>query len=180
MKRLLTLLFLLVAAPAAANATPSELYVNAPQDGYLNLRIGPGTQYHVIDKMPHAAPVEVLYRGHRWFKVAYGRKTGWAHRSFLDHERHYAPHREYDRHPRTHEPHYDKPRHHKPVFVVHVPRHDYLNMRKGPGTGYYVKARMHDGAKVRLLGPKHGRWVKVIHMRSGTRGWVHSRYLRAY
>lgn len=180
MKRLLTLLFLLVAAPAAAVATPSELYVNAPRDGFLNLRIGPGTQYHVVDKMPHAAPVEVLYRGHTWYKVAYGHRTGWAHKGYLDIEKHYAPHREYHRHPRKHRLHHDGPHHHKAFYTVHVPYHDHLNMRHGPGTGYHVKAKMAHGAKVRLLGPRHGKWVKVVHVRSGYRGWVHSRYLAAY
>ena len=185
MKRLLTLLFLLVVAPAAAVATPSELYVNAPRDGFLNLRIGPGTQYHVIDKMPHAAPVEVLYRGHSWYKVAYGHRIGWAHKRFLDIEKHYAPHREHHRYPRAHAPKYDAPPHHEPqhhraLYLVHVPHHAYLNMRGGPGTGYHVKAKMRHGAKVRVLGPRHGNWVRVAHLRSGYRGWVHSRYLRAY
>ena len=60
--------------------------VHAPYDHYLNLRHGPGTQYHVIAQMPHKTPLVVVGpRQGSWVKVRHlgTGHTGWAHSGYM-------------------------------------------------------------------------------------------------
>ena len=162
MKRLLVFLFMLIAAPAAA--TPHELYVHAPHYGYLNLRAGPGTDHRVIKQMRHGSEVEVLGHHGKWYRVIHNHKVGWAHSNYFTEAKH-----------RPHRPH--KPKGHKPIYEVHAPYDHFLNLRTGPGVSYHVLGRMPHGSKVKILGPRKGRWAKVRHVHSGVRGWAHLSYL---
>ncbi|CUH76132.1 SH3 domain-containing protein [Tropicibacter naphthalenivorans] len=159
MFRLAALLCALLFASAASATT---LWVNAPKDGFLNLRTGPSTGYHVIQKMPHASRVEVLRAPGKWVKLrAASGRVGWAHSGWLSPQR---PHVKPDTHTA------------QGVRFVDAPRHAGLNLRSGPGTGYTVVKLMRDGARVEVLGRK-GQWLLVRHARSGHVGYAHRAYL---
>ena len=159
MLRLLTFLTAILLTSAAAATT---LYVDAPKDGYLNLRYGPSTAYNVIKKMPHGSKVHVIATPGKWYKVqdSYG-ATGWAHRNWLTH----YPVKPW---PKT-------PKLPQDVYIVDAPKHGALNLRAGPGTSFYVITKMYHGSKVKVLGAS-GKWRLVEH-ESGHTGWAHSGYL---
>lgn len=63
--------------------------------------------------------------------------------------------------------------------VTGVASNDQLNIRKGPGTRYQVI----DGipaasACVIKTGKRRGKWAEITY--AGSKGWVHSRYLRFF
>ncbi|MGH1415963.1 MAG: SH3 domain-containing protein [Pelagimonas sp.] len=161
--------FLLLALSFASAVSASEgprLFVDAPRDGYLNLRTGPSTGYHVLEKMEHGSKVTLIAKPGTWAKV-YHHETdtiGWAHGRFLSHDK----------------PHQPKPHHPKPPQYsdgqrwVDAPYGD-LNLRKGPGTDYHVLRKIHNGMKVDVLG-KSGKW-RLVKLKSGLIGWAHKAYL---
>jgi len=171
MLRFLTFLSALFFASAAAATT---LWVDAPKDGYLNLRSGPSTRHEVVRQMPHGTRVEVLKTPGDWYRVrhASGAK-GWAHSKFLsaqkatghDRGRRYGDQRD---HPR-----YDG--HKTQDYWIHAPGYSGLNLRNGPGTGFPVLLTMQQGEKVVGLG-RQGGWVLLRH-KSGKVGWAHADYL---
>ncbi|MGR3368996.1 MAG: SH3 domain-containing protein [Sagittula sp.] len=77
------LIALFIALFAASQAAALQAWVNAPEDGFLNLRTGPSTSYEVVREMPHGSRVTVLEDGN-WFRVrdAYG-NTGFAAARYL-------------------------------------------------------------------------------------------------
>jgi len=62
----------------------AKYYVYSPNDGFLNLRTGPGTNYSVISRMYNGSWVEVLERAGNWVRVfhEYG-DEGWAYSKYL-------------------------------------------------------------------------------------------------
>lgn len=156
MLRLMTFLTALMMASAAA---ATSLFVHAPNDGFLNLRTGPSTGYHVLSEMPHGAKVKVLATPGKWYKVrdSYG-TVGWAHSKYLSK---YPVHKP--------EPTYD-------VLYVHAPGYSGLNLRTGPGKGYHKILTMHQGSKVKVLGAQ-GKWRLVKHLSTGQVGWAHNAFL---
>lgn len=158
MLRLITFLAAILFANAAS---ATYLYVDAPKDGYLNLRYGPSTAYTVIKKMPHASKVHVIATPGKWYKVQdkHG-ATGWAHRNWLTH----YPVQPLPKPPAKHD-----------VYIVDAPKHGALNLRAGPGTGYHVIQKMYHGSKVQVISAS-GKWRLVQH-ESGKTGWAHSGYL---
>lgn len=159
MLRLITFLTAVLLASAAAATT---LYVEAPKDGYLNLRYGPSTAYTVIKKMPHGSTVQVIATPGKWYKVqdSFG-ATGWAHRAWLTH----YPVQPLPQHPAL-------PR---DAYIVDAPQHGALNLRAGPGTSFHVITKMSHGSKVKVLSAS-GQWRLVEHQ-TGATGWAHSGYL---
>lgn len=57
--------------------------VASTQDTALNLRTGPGTEYPVLTKIPHGAPVTVLSEYLDWYVVLYNGVVGFANKSFI-------------------------------------------------------------------------------------------------
>lgn len=165
MLRILTFLTALFFAGAAAASTA---YVDAPKDGYLNLRTGPSTGYRVIEQMPHRSRVEVIRRPGRWVKLRSSTgRVGWAHGSWLSEHRPGKPNTGH---------HGGNP--HGPsqgTWYVDAPNYNGLNLRTGPGTGYKVARLMRNGDRVELLGRK-GSWWLLRHQ-SGAVGYAHSGYL---
>lgn len=54
-------------------ATPALTYfVSSPDDGYLNMRKGPGLSYGVIRQLPHGSKVEVIAQNGNWAKLTLG------------------------------------------------------------------------------------------------------------
>lgn len=163
-------LALAMAHPAQAEHG-NQLYVDAPRDGYLNLRSGPSTGYTVLERMPHGSRVQVLARPGKWLKLRHASGAiGWAHGHYLSQ----TPPRTTHEYGRRHWP--DQNSHSPERLQVHAPAYGALNMRSGPGTGYAVVMRMYNGSTVEVLGQK-GVWRLVKHMRSGHVGWAHGGYL---
>ncbi|OWV41138.1 hypothetical protein CDZ97_00545 [Mameliella alba] len=165
MLRLLTFLSALFFASAAAATT---LWVDAPRDGFLNLRTGPSTHYQVIGKMPHASKVELLRAPGKWVKVRHvSGRVGWAHSRFLS-----------DHRPRGHGHggHYGGNDRGQPYWVD-APRHGHLNLRSGPSGKHHVIDKMAHGDALRVL-DKDGKWYKVFYR--GKVGYAHRRFLSAH
>lgn len=180
MLRLLTFLSALFLASAAAATT---LWVDAPRDGFLNLRTGPSTHYHVVGKMPHGSKVEVLHAPGKWYKVRHvSGAVGWAHSAFLSsrptkpgHGYGHGFHGKPGGHPHGKPGGHDYGTPAGPDLWVHAPGYSGLNLREGPGSHYRVLMTMAQRDKVTELG-RQGSWILVRHA-SGRIGWAHGDYL---
>ncbi len=66
-------------------STPQDWYrVYSPGDGYLNLRAGPGTKFHIIFRMHNSEQVQFLEKRGNWWRVRHeGGTVGWAYRKYL-------------------------------------------------------------------------------------------------
>ncbi|MBV7397034.1 SH3 domain-containing protein [Mameliella sediminis] len=161
MLRLLTFLSALFLATAAAAST---LWVDAPRDGYLNLRSGPSTQHHVISRMPHGSKVELLRAPGKWVKVRdRSGSVGWAHSRFLSNQK-----------PKKgHGGHADDQRK-GTLYWVDAPRRGYAYLRNGPSRNDRVIDTMNHGDKLRVYA-QEGDWYRVTYR--GKHGWVNNRVL---
>lgn len=170
MLRLLTFLsFLLLAGAAQA----TQLFVNAPKDGYLNLRAGPSTAYEVQYQMPHGTEVEILRKEDGWARIRHeSGRTGWASSRYLTTWAEEQPRRP-GREPGQQTS--DVPQGDLPVFFVDAPSHGGLNLRNGPGTGNSVLTVMAHGDRVEELGSR-GDW-RLLRAPGGQIGWAHGGYL---
>ncbi len=147
----------LVFAGLGLTATAQASYVRpgtyAYTTDYLNIRYGPGMGYNVKTTIPYHGRVYVRsgpYRG--WYRVTYGGSTGWVYGSYLTSSYSSAYSTRYARTTAS------------------------LNLRAGPGTGYYVKRLIPYGGIVRVYGgPYGGGWYKVSY--GGTVGYVSGYYL---
>jgi len=144
----------LAALMFASWACAQTMVVNAPGDGYLNLRTGPGTRYAIITEMNHGTEVDILETVGRWARVQHqSGAVGWASRKYL------------------------VPVHTGPVVLyVYSPGDGYLNLRTGPGTGYAIITPMYNDTEVQAL-ERSGNWVRV-RTEYGDEGWAYLRYLR--
>lgn len=168
----------------AVSALAETRVVNAPGDGFLNLRTGPGTSYQIILPMTHGSQVEVFEYAGKWMRVQHQPTgaMGWAHGRFLlpapsgssirqggglgiqsdggagirrDGQINGGP----------------------PQMIVADPKDGWLNLRAGPGTRYQVLLRMWNGDRVDVHDTQ-GKWAKVYHHNSGTLGWAYLPYMR--
>lgn len=160
MTRFLAFLAALLLAGAASAA---QLFVNAPNDGFLNLRSGPSTGYEVLHQMRHGSQVEVLSSPGRWYRIRHeSGHVGWASSSYLSQRAELK----------------DRPRQDQiqaQRLYVNAPGYSGLNLRDGPGTGHAVLTTMQQGSWVELLG-RQGEW-RLLRHESGRVGWAHSGYL---
>ena len=70
--------------PAAPASTSQQTaIVSCADGGKLNLRVGAGTGYKVIAKIPTGTVINVLTRGSKWCNVSYNGETGYVMTSFL-------------------------------------------------------------------------------------------------
>lgn len=137
----------LVAGAARADA----LVVNSPDDGFLNLRTGPGAGFEIIYAMPHGSEVHTLEWSGRWVRVRHeSGQTGWCSAKYLARM---APKQ----------------------LHVYSAGDGFLNLRSGPGTGYAIIMQMYNDDIVDVLASS-GNWRKVRHQ-SGAVGWAHAGYL---
>lgn len=157
MKRLLSILSALVLAQAAS---ATQLFVDAPNDGYLNLRSGPSTGYEILHRMAHGSQVEVLEAPGKWLRVQHeSGHVGWASSRFLIDLSQTRP---------APEPKLDR-------FWVDAPGYSGLNLRAGPSTAHEVLLTMAQGARVEELG-RQGKW-RLLRHEGGQIGWAHGAYL---
>jgi uncharacterized protein YgiM (DUF1202 family) len=67
-----------------ARRGPAQLTVYSAHDGFLNLRLGPGTNHAILMQMYNGDRVEVLGRSGNWHQVRHeSGAVGWAHRRYL-------------------------------------------------------------------------------------------------
>jgi N-acetylmuramoyl-L-alanine amidase len=140
-------------APSLASAEP--LFINDTNDGFLNLRTGPGTNYPILTRLYGGTEVDGVGQSGSWRRVLLpDGQTGWASGNFMS--------------PRyTQQRHYDA--------IVARTSDGYLNMRSGPGTNYRIIQRLYAGQGVNDTG-SNGNWLRV-QLADGSTGWVSSRYL---
>lgn len=136
-------------------ATAETFYVDDTNDGFLNLRTGPGTTYAVVKRIYGGTGVDVVGRSGSWRRLVLPDGTsGWASGNFMS--RRYVPQRRYD-------------------ATVNPTSDGFLNMRTGPGTNYAIIQRLYAGQGLYVTGGQ-GRWLNV-QLPDGTRGWTSSRFV---
>jgi uncharacterized protein YgiM (DUF1202 family) len=65
-------------------APAGTLIVADPQDGWLNLRSGPGSGFQIVTRMDNGTSVQVLERAGNWVRVRHQfGAVGWAYRPYL-------------------------------------------------------------------------------------------------
>ena len=154
MRFLLTTLFSIFFSLSAASET---LYVKKTEDGYLNLREGPGVQYRIIRRIYPGDRVESYESNGTWRKVESGGgvepwATGWVSAKFLETDLVVG----------------------RTLNIAPTPD-GYLNLRTGPGTKYQVIRRIYPGDRVQMLDAT-GSW-RYVELENGVQGWAHSLYM---
>lgn len=157
MTRLRLILAAVLMVMTAVAALADTRYVRSPNDGFLNLRTGPGTKYDIILRMYNGEYVEVLeYSGTSWVRVQHeSGATGWASAKYMVKTDLGTGERLY----------------------VYSPNDGFLNLRTGPGTSYRVVRRMYNDDRVIVRDRNaSGTWLRVEH-ESGSVGWAYYKYL---
>lgn len=150
--RLATLLTLLLLSPLGAFA--QSLFVAQTEDGYLNLRSGPGTRFEILRRLSPGDRVAVEEEIGSWARVRLpSGERGWASLNYLERG----------------------PRALPSVLYVARTNDGYLNMRAGPGTDHPVLRRMYTGDRLEEL-ERQGRWLRIRHV-SGAIGWAYDAYV---
>ena len=143
---------------------------------YLNLRSGPGTNYHVVAVLQQHTEVYIIARssGSTWYLVkTQGGPTGWVKRYYIHTDFPYTslPFAKDLQQPAPMPP--SQPSQQPSGFV----NTGYLNVRTGPGTNYRAFAVVSSGTNVLLLGRSSGgSWLKV-RIPTGAVGWVGRYYI---
>ena len=182
--RLVLLAFALTGAAAAqvSEHVAVNLYAEVRSaDGYLNLRDGPGTTFHVLGRLQHGERVTVLdcqrrRRGRRWCRVLHGARVGFVFDAELAYRRATRPTRSTaagtglargfvaEEDPN--------------VAVRRVRSRDgYVNLRSGPSARHRVLRRMPNGESVEVVafdanGRASGTWLLVVGA-DGTVGYAY-------
>lgn len=153
----LVLLFVLIFSFAAfANA---ENVKTTYEDGSLNVRSGPGTNYKVIGWVRNGQKITVLKEEGAWTKIivdATG-KTGYIKSSFIEKEEISVE---------------------KPVYALGSVKTKYetstVNVRRGPGTKHNAEFALKSGTKMRILG-ESANWY-LIETEDGKTGYISKNY----
>ena len=143
---------LLGAGVSAVSGTPAAAKVTTGTAN-LNVRAGASTSAAVTAKLKNGTWVTLLQKSGNWYRVRYGEnKTGYCHADYLAVR--------------------------DGSFLTTVSAGgSNLNVRKGAGTRYDVKAKLPDGAVVAVLSQSGG-WSRILYDGS-TPGYVLSAYLAA-
>ncbi len=68
----------------AGTARADVLIINAPRDGFLSLRTGPGSGFDIIIEMPNGTEVHTLEWSGSWVRVRHvSGHTGWCSSDYL-------------------------------------------------------------------------------------------------
>ncbi|WP_299815088.1 SH3 domain-containing protein [uncultured Jannaschia sp.] len=139
----------LLSGPAFAQT----LYVRDSEEGYLNMRDGPGTRHDVVRRLDPGDRVSVQESLGLWTRVRLpDGNEGWVSGDYLERGEPIAA-----------------------ALFVKPTNVGYLNLRQGPGTETPILRRIYPGDRLAPLG-RDGVWIEVRHA-TGARGWVHSDYV---
>lgn len=128
--------------------------IHSPNDGFLNLRSGPGVEFRLLGRMIHGSTAQVTSQKGDWLRLKHETgAVGWGHAAYL----------------RAQQPERGM------MNFVNSPGDGYLNLRRGPGQNFDIKKKMLHASAVTVLARK-GNWIKVKDDR-GTRGWAYAPYL---
>ncbi len=137
----------------AASQTPESAATVITQGGRLNVRKSASVNSDVATTIANKSTVTVYSVENGWAKVGYAKgKTGYCSTSYLNINSSSYP------------------------MKVKLST-GYLNVRKGAGTSYSVKARLYNGDNVVVLSVK-GNWAKIVYNGNKT-GFVYKSYLNA-
>lgn len=148
----LAILIALLLVPFAATA--QDMIVRPSEEGYLNLRAGPGTIHDIVRRLAPGDRVAIEETLGKWAHVRLpDGARGWAALDYLERTQADAG----------------------GVLFVRRTGVGYLNMRVGPGTQNAVTRRIYPGDRLLAL-RQQGDWTLVRHA-TGTEGWVHRDYV---
>lgn len=151
MRHVLFMAFLLL-VPLGAMA--QTLYVAQTDDGYLNMRAGPGTRFDVIRRLSPGDRVDVEETLGRWYNIRLSSgERGWVSGNYLERGEKRAGN----------------------VLFVKQTSDGYLNFRAGPCTSHRILRRVYPGDRLVPLRTQ-GDWIAVRHA-TGAEGWVHGAYV---
>lgn len=143
----LVLLALLLLVPLTAEA--QDMRVKRTDEGYLNLRDGPGTIHDILRRLAPGDTVSVEESVGKWAKVRLpSGERGWVSLDLLE---------------RASEGRGQ-------VLFVNRTGAGYLNLRAAPGTDAKVLRRLYAGDRLLPL-RREGKWIAVRDA-SGAEGWV--------
>ena len=157
MKKLLTLLLaVVIGVPCLAQQMRMGLVKD--EDGYTNIRKGPGTKYEIVDQVPDGMFINFSKGTNGWYKV-YTTYTSGEPQDFLGYmsaNKIVVP-----------------PRQGAWKEVAQVKDEDgYTNIRKGPGTKYAIVGKVRDGGYILISGEFNDRWYKVYTQKGAFRGYI--------
>jgi len=128
------------------------------EDGYTNIRKGPGTKYEIVDQVPDGMFINFTPAVNGWCKV-YTTYTGTDEQDF----RGYMAANKIVVPPRVGE--------WKEVAMV-KDEDGYTNIRKGPGTKFAIVDRVLDGSCILISGDYDAKWYKIYTQRGKLRGYI--------
>ena len=156
MRKLLTLLLaVMMGAPCLAQ---TRWGLVKDEDGYTNIRKGPGTQYAIVEKVSDGMFISFGKGEKGWYKV-YNTFTSGEEQEFVG----YISANKVVVPPRQGE--------WKQVAMVND-EDGYTNIRKGPGTKYAIVGRVHDGSYILISGDYDARWYKIYTQKGVLRGYI--------
>lgn len=134
-----------------------------------NLRSGPSTNFSRVGTLKQGQTVRLLGRNSDWLKVeTKGGATGWVHAELVDVSSQVSESlvtiKATTAAPAA-----------APVRTG-TTTDDKVNLRRGPGTGHSVLAKLPSGTKLEVVGQQGG-WFKVVTSK-GTVGWVTDDFLK--
>ena len=159
LKKLLSLAAAFLAVLSLASFAAAENVKTTYEDGSLNVRLGPGTNYQVVGWVRNGQQITVVREEGAWTKIiidATG-KTGYIKSSYIEKEES-APA--------------------KPVYTLGSVKTKYasssVNVRKGPGTKHAAVFALESGVKMRILG-ESANWY-LIETEDGKTGYISKNY----
>ena len=156
MRKLVTfLLAMLMGIPCMAQY---RMGLVKDEDGYTNVRKGPGTKYEIVDQVPDGMWVSFTKGEKGWHKI-YTTYTSGEEQEFIGYmsaNKIVVP-----------------PRQGAWKQVAQVKDEDgYTNIRKGAGTKYAIVGRVRDGSYILISGEYDDRWFKVYTQKGTFRGYI--------
>lgn len=158
-KKITSLVLLIALVLSFAVAANAENVKTAYEDGSLNVRSGPGTNYKVVGWVRNGQKITVLEEAGAWTKIVVDAtgKTGYIKSSYIEKEEVSVE---------------------KPVYALGSVKTKYaastVNVRRGPGTKHAAEFALGSGAKVRILG-ESANWY-LIETEDGKTGYISKNY----
>ena len=157
MKKLIPLLLaFVISMPCLAQQMKAGLVKD--EDGYTNIRKGPGTKYEIVDQVPDGMFINFVKDTNGWCKV-YTNYTDGSPQDLIG----YMAANKIVVPPRI-----------GPMKEVAMVKDEdgFTNIRKGPGTKYAIVGKVRDGSYILISGDFEDRWYKVYTQKGTFRGYI--------